>query len=121
MGECQGHFLAFIGVCISIEIVVVSRLFQKDLAFSGLPSNGARVAPNSLVLWLDPPPEPEPYPVAIVNAVTWGGFVAWGGIVGVWVILGGGVTTLTGGITGGSTEEVAVGVVKMTGMFLELG
>ena len=70
------------------------------MAFSGLPSNGLGAAPNNLVLC--------PMPVAIVDVVC-GGTVA-GGTIGVLVRLGGGVTALVGGSTGGSTEEVAVGV-----------
>ena len=76
------------------------------MAFSGLPSNGSGAAPNNLVLCPDPPPDPDP--VAMVDVVC-GGTVTMGTI-GVLVHLGGGVTTLVGGITGGSTEEVAVGV-----------
>ena len=76
------------------------------MAFSGLPSNGSGAAPNNLVLCPDPPPDPDP--VAMVDVVC-GGTVA-GGTIGVLVHLGGGVTALVGGSTGGSTEEVAVGV-----------
>ena len=65
-----------------------------------MPSNGSGAAPNNLVLCPDP--------VAIVDVVC-GGTVA-GGILGVLGRLGGGVTALDGGITEGSTEEVAVGV-----------
>ena len=78
------------------------------MAFSGLPSNGSGAAPNSLVLCPDPPPDPDP--VAMVDVVWGGTVVVTGGTMGVCVHLGGGMTALVGGSTGGSTKDVAVGV-----------
>ena len=71
-----------------------------------MPSNGSGAAPNNLVLCPAPPPDPDP--VAMMDVVC-GGTVTMG-TMGVLVRLGGGVTALDGGITGGSTEEVAVEV-----------